>query len=101
MSWEKRSTGIFQATGGAAYDGRMAIGFGIIVVLIAIGACVWLGTTSLKQINVLRGELDQTQQQVNDTRRELEQTQQQVNDTRRELARTQRELDELKAAAEV
>lgn len=60
---------------------------GIVVVVLAIAAGVWLSVNTQHQLKQLRAELDLTQSQLNETQARLRQVQQQVS--------------ELKAAAEV
>lgn len=58
----------------------VAIGVGIVVLVVAVGVCLWLSISAQQQIKQLRTELDQTQRQLNET---------------------QQQLNDLKAAAEV
>src|SRR5579872_1696203 len=65
----------------------MAIGLGLLIIILALAISLWLGYSALSQVKQLRTELDQNQRMLNETRQQLIDVQQQVSD--------------LKAAAEV
>jgi hypothetical protein len=44
----------------------------IVVVVVALAACVWLSVSTQNQLRQLRAELDQTQRQVNELRAAVE-----------------------------
>jgi predicted Holliday junction resolvase-like endonuclease len=44
----------------------VAIGLGILIVILVLAACLWLVYDTRNQVKMLRGELDQTQRQLND-----------------------------------
>jgi hypothetical protein len=72
----------------------MGVALGVLIVLVALAAALWLAYSARTDVRQLRGELDQTQSHLNDTRQQLTETRQEVSDLRLEL-------NELKAAAEV
>ena len=74
---------------------------GLLVVVVALAASLWLSYSALTQLRHLRHELDQSQQQGNETRAALVQVRQEHDQTRHDLDQALRELSELKAAAEL
>jgi septal ring factor EnvC (AmiA/AmiB activator) len=74
---------------------------GLLVVVLALAASLWLSYSALTQLRQLRHELDQSQQQGNETRAALVQVRQEHDHVRQDLDQALQELSDLKAAAEV
>jgi len=49
----------------------MSEAIGIVAVVVALAACVWLSVSTQSQLKQLRAELDETQRQLNETQRQL------------------------------